>query len=139
MKCRGDSQMARLRVLVPRSWVRFLLPLPLLLAAACSTYPGENLQGAAGIMEGKFSSCVDADGLPGFHGEIISGRESETASFTLESEDGTVITYDVNGTRGFTGQQLRAIVDQFQIEQQAGIASDTVAKLIRRFASMGVF
>ena len=53
-----------------------------------------------------------SDGSPPVVAEWLSGKEAEAARIAFTTPDGTVITYDASGLRGFEGQLARSQVEQ---------------------------
>lgn len=51
------------------------------------------------------------EGAPPVVAEWLSGKEAEAARIAFTTPDGTVISYDASGLRGFEGQLARAQVE----------------------------
>lgn len=65
----------------------------------------------AGMTAGRII-YPDTNGGPPVVAEWLSGKEAEAARIAFSTPDGTVITYDASGLRGFEGQLARSQVER---------------------------
>lgn len=93
-----------------------------LILGACSTYPGQNMQGFAGI---NHADIQLEDGLP-VNVRITGGKESQEVSVRFKLPNDLEASYTAKDVRAFDGQAFRAAVDEAQTEAQSSVVKEVL-------------